>query len=103
MNKILKLGLISITSCIMINNAYADPVCYMQMRSLNLSIAEENKGVCEQKELVVEPESLSAQETEKKTEESAIEMDAYFVYPRIENGEEEATADGIGANFSIGF
>lgn len=98
-NIISKISMVTMVFFININNSYAAPACYMQMRSLNLSVAKENKKVCEQKKITAEPIQINT----KETEESTVEVEAYFVYPHTENTEEEATADGVGANISIGF
>jgi len=85
------------------NTSYAEPSCYMPMRSLNLSVEPATKQVCEEKTIAVEPIKTDAEKSDAELEESTIGMDAYFVYPHMENVEEEPTADGIGVGVNVGF
>lgn len=102
-NLFLKIAMAFILSFTGITASPADPTCYKQMRSLNLSLTGENKKVCQKKEFITEPIQTDIKEIKKDPEESTIGMEAYFVYPHIENNEEEPAADGIGANISVGF
>ncbi len=88
---------------ISINNSYAEPECYVQMRSLNLSVESETQRVCAQQGLEPKAPEIFHDETKENPEKSSVGVDAYFVYPHIENEEEEANADGIGGSISVGF
>jgi len=97
-----KISLTAFVTLISINNSYAQPDCYMPMRSLDLSINSSNKELCQGKQL--KPSPLQGDiKKEGNTEDSLIEVDAYFVYPHIENEENVPTADGLGANIKVEF
>lgn len=102
MKSILKLKIVLITSLISISNSHAESDCYLPMRSLNLSVNSGVKKVCEQ-EIEAESSNLEDKEPQENLEDSSVGVEAYFVYPHMENKEEEPTADGIGANISVGF
>jgi len=99
---LLKISLITLTPLLSINNSYAQPDCYMPMRSLDLSVKSSNKGLCQKMQFKAAPLQGDI-ENEGDAEDSFIEVDAYFVYPHIENEEEEPTADGLGANINVEF
>jgi len=99
---LLKISLIAFISLLSISNSYAQPDCYMPMRSLDLSVKSNNKDLCQKKQLKPAP-LQDPIENKDAAEGSFIEMDAYFVYPHIENKEEEPTADGLGANVNVEF
>jgi len=99
---LLKISLIPLIPLLSINNSYAQPDCYMPMRRLDLSVKSSNKETCQGKQLKAVP-LQGGIKNESDAEGSFIEMDAYFVYPHIENEEEEPTADGLGANVNVEF
>jgi len=99
---LLKISLTTLIPLLSINNSYAQPDCYMSMRSLDLSVKSSNKELCQGRQLKAAPLQGDI-ENKGAAEDSFIEMDAYFVYPHIENKEEEPTADGLGANINIEF
>lgn len=103
MNSIFKLKAVVIIALISINNSYAEPECYVQMRSLNLSVESGAKRVCAQKGLELKAPEIFHDEIKGNPKKSSVGVGAYFVYPHIENEEEEATADGIGGSISVGF
>jgi len=72
------------------------------MRSLDLSVKQNNKELCQGKPLKTAPLQGDIK-NEGDTKDSFIGIDAYFVYPHIENEEEEPTADGLGANINVEF
>ena len=103
MNSFFKLNIVAIISLISIHNSYAEPACYMQMRSLNLAVKSDTKRVCEQEKLDSQVTKIGDEKIKENSEKSSVGMEAYFVYPHIENEEEEPTADGVGASVSVDF
>ncbi|NOQ17262.1 MAG: hypothetical protein GQ581_09395 [Methyloprofundus sp.] len=102
-NLFFKISMVIIAPLSFINTSYAETTCYQQIPSLNLSTTEQNKNLCEQKKFETEVSGENTQKTEIKAEDSKIGMDAYFVYPHIENEEKGTDADGIGASISVNF
>jgi len=102
-NPFFKIILLAISLFLTINNSHANPACYKKMRSLNLSIPAKGKQVCEPKEIKAEPIKAETTNLDKTPKKPAVGMQPYFVYPHTENEEEATTADGVGANVSVGF
>jgi len=106
MNKFyFKTGAALLINFISFNHSYAEPSCYIKMRSLNLSVKTEKKKICEPKQLKPNTTKINTNKSKQQLEESIIEMENYFVYPHVENKEKEkeTAADGIGVGVSVGF